>query len=149
MENIMKKLILDGNFLEAKKLLANLNYEVFRNTLFTIGYDDQNICSYSFICFLLLENETTQYHVLATELLNLAFPHLVGGYATALYHIRRAIELDPHDFELQANLLFFNDIPEKLISNKEAKEIALKVLAKKPDNPIALDFLSSFKNQGS
>ncbi len=144
-ENRLKTLILYGNFLEAKILLDSINFETLRDILFTIGYDNQSICSYGFICFLLMENETVQYHFLASELLNFAFPHLVGGYATSLYHIRRTIELEPHNFELQANLLFFNEIPDKLINDEEAEKIARIVLLNQPNNPIALNFISSFK----
>ena len=145
MQNTMKELILFGKFPKAKTLLKDIDYAIFRNLLFKIGYDDQSICSYAFICFLLLENETIQYHILASELLVSAFSHLEGAYVTALYHIRRTIELEPHNVELQANLLFFNDIPDKLISNEEAEAIALNVLVKNPNNLIALDFLSIFK----
>jgi hypothetical protein len=106
--------------------------------LLDIGYNEESICSYAFICFLLLEKETVQYHCLASEILNNAFPHLVGGYESSMYHIRRAIELSPDDVELKENLLFFNEIPQKLLSNEEVKKISKEILQKKPNSKVAI-----------
>ncbi|MBN2478664.1 MAG: hypothetical protein JXA94_00385 [Parachlamydiales bacterium] len=147
MNNKIKNLIINGKFSEANKLLSGISYEKLRNLLFIIGYENQNISSYAFIYFLLLKNETVRFHLLASELLNFAFPHIAGGYAVSLSHVRQAIELEPHNIGIQANLLFFNEIPDKLISDDEAKKIALTVLSALPENPVALDFLSNIKNE--
>ncbi|MEN2777190.1 hypothetical protein [Acetivibrio clariflavus] len=118
-----KELILKGEFLKAKSIMECITKEQLEKALFEIGCDEGSICAYSFICFLLLENESVEYHCMASELLSIAFPHIYGGYQSALYHIRRAIELDPNDKELKRELLLFNDIPEKLVSDEEARQI--------------------------
>lgn len=119
----IKELILRGEFLEARATMDCITKEELEIAIFEIGCDEESICAYSFICFLLLEKESVEYHCLASKLLNIAFPHIYGGYQTSLYHIRKAIELEPHNKELKKELLFFNDLPEKLVSDEEAREI--------------------------
>jgi tetratricopeptide (TPR) repeat protein len=73
-----------------------------------------------------------------------------GGYKCSLHHIQEAIELDPSDIELQEILLFLNETPPKktpdglqrVITNKEAREIAQVILKKDPNNQCALDKLA-------
>jgi hypothetical protein len=43
MENKIKKLISDGNFLKAKKLVFTIDYASLRNVLLSIGYDEEDI----------------------------------------------------------------------------------------------------------
>lgn len=138
MQGNIKKLIESGEFLKAKALLDNLDYKELRNLLLDIGYDDENLCSYSFICYLLILKETVLYHCLASEILNNAFPHLIGGYESSLYHIRRALELSPDNIELKENLLFFHEIPGQLISDEEAKKLSQEILRVKPDSKVAI-----------
>jgi hypothetical protein len=138
MEKKIKELILGGDFLEAGKYVAKIDFTILRNILLDIGYNEESICAYSFVCFLILEKETVQYHCLASEILNNAFPHLVGGYESSMYHIKRSLELCPDNVELKENLLFFNDIPQKLLSDEEAKKVSKEILQKKPDSKVAI-----------
>ena len=134
--NNISKLISSGSFLEAKKLISSVDRKELRNILLTIGLDDQNICAYSFVCFLMIEKETIEYHCLATEVLIHAFSYLAGAYETALYHTRKSIELDPNNIENEAMVLFFHALPfiNPLIREEEAKAVALKVLKSNPDH---------------
>ncbi len=99
MKNKLKKLILSGEFLKAKSLVKEINKERLRGILFEIGFDDESICAYSFVCFLIKDNETVEYHIFASELLQGAFCHLEGGYQSSLYHWRRVVEMCPDDME--------------------------------------------------
>ena len=123
MEKEFKELILKGDFRKAKSMMNSVTKEQLQTIIFEIGCDEESICAYSFISFLILEQENVEYHCMASELLNIAFPHVIGAYQTSLYHIRRAIELNPSDKDLKETLLFFNDIPEKLVSDEEAQKI--------------------------
>ncbi len=136
-ESKMKNLILSGEFLEAKYFLDKVNKDIFEKIIFEIGCDEESLCAYSFICFLIKNNETVEFHCLASELLNIAFPHWIGSCQTSLYHIKRAIELKPNDITLKEALLFFNVIPEKLISDEEAKRIANNILKENPNSKVA------------
>ncbi len=145
-ENIKKAIGL-GNFLEAKKMLHLIDRKKLEDVLFLLGMDDENFCAYTFVVFLQLEHETIENHLLAFNLLVNAFAYLNGSYATSLYHIKRAIELDPKDIELVEMLLFVHSFPlkEKLISDDEARHIANMVLLKKPASISALSVLYGFE----
>jgi len=136
-ESKLKNLISSGKFLETKYFLNKINKNIFEKIIFEIGCDEESLCAYSFICFLIKNDETVEFHCLASELLNIAFPHWIGSCQTSLYHIKRAIELKPDDITLKEALLFFNVIPEKLISDEEAKKIANNILKKKPNSKVA------------
>lgn len=145
-EQKIKHFIIAGEFSQAGRFLNEIGQDKLESILLDIGYDDECICAYSFVCFLLLKQESKDYHHLASIILIHAFPHLVGGYKTALYHIRRAIEMDPNDIDLEEMLIFFHNIPEKLVSREEAIKVATKVLEKKPESNPAKRILSEYKN---
>ncbi len=144
MEKQIQQLILVGKFFEAKKLLGDIIPEQLRTILLNIGFNDNNICAYSFICFLISEHETLEYHSLASEILIHCFPQF-GGYAAALHHVRKGIQLNPDDVEMIEMLLFFHDIPEKLVNDEEAKIIATKVIKKKPASIPAREIIKGLK----
>lgn len=144
--NKTKDLILCGKFLEAKKEVAFLGKNDLEDILEEIAFDEHSICAYTFLAFLIKENETLEYHALARMLLNIAFCHIQGAYQTALYHTYRSIELSPNDIDLQESLLFFNNIPEKVITDEEAQVIAQDVLLKKPTSKHAQRVLQQQSN---
>ena len=146
MEKRVKNLILQGDFIKAKGFLNELSSSQLRVLLLHMGYDEENICAYSFVCFLLLEKESVDYHCLASEVLCHAFPYLEGGYATALYHMRRSVALAPDDIELKESLLFFNTIPEKLVSDEEARIVAAEIFQRKPTSVSAQRVLAENKD---
>lgn len=64
-----------------------------------------------------------------------------GAYQTALYHSRRSIELNPAQIKLKTKLLMLNHVPEKVVSNDEARIIAHEVLQAYPENALAISTL--------
>ncbi|MFJ8261013.1 hypothetical protein ACIQ4I_03495 [Rummeliibacillus sp. NPDC094406] len=53
--------------------------------------------------------------------------HIEGAYQSAFYHAKKAIEIDENDVSLYEYLLFFNIIPDALLTNQEAKNIECKI----------------------
>jgi hypothetical protein len=127
----LKELIISGKFGKVKEVLARCEKDLLEKVLFEIGCDEESICAYAFVSCLIQYDEKVETHCLASELLNIAFPHLKGAYQTSLYHLRRAVELDPNDLSLIEGLLFFNSIPEKLISDEEARDISTDLIQRK------------------
>jgi tetratricopeptide (TPR) repeat protein len=130
----VKKLLLQGKFLEAEPAISTFNETELSNTLFEIGNEQESLCAYSFICFLLMRQESISRHNIAFNLLIIAYPHIKGSYESALYHARRIMELCPEDVEYGEYLLILNKLPGGPVTDEEAKEIALKIYAQNPSN---------------
>lgn len=143
MKERLKSLVILGNIEEAKDVFKEMNYVEARDVLLKIGYDTESITPYSFICSLLCEKESANLHYLASEILVNPLCFLVGAYNAALYHARRAAQLEPNDTSLKEYLLLFYNIPDKLISKEDAVEIAREVVNKIPNSKVALDVLSN------
>jgi hypothetical protein len=145
-EEKIKNFVLARVFSEAQKLVPILSKDVLEEFLFVLACEEQNIVVYDFVCFLIKERETADLHCLASKLLNIKFCHIEGAYEQSLGHIGRAIQINPHDLSLQEALFFFNDIPEKLIPDSEAKWLAQGILKKYPESVVAGYFLDNYKN---
>lgn len=138
----LKVLVSVGGFTKARELLKNMNIDEIRDALLELSYDTGSIAPYSFICSILCDEESADFHYLASALLSISLNHLVGAYNAGLYHARRAVELAPEDASFKEYLLFFHNIPEELITKEEAIEIAKEVVKQIPNSKVALDILN-------
>jgi len=141
MKEKIKQLITSGDFQKAIEYIENEDRNILEQVVLELGFDEESISAYSFVCYLINNNETAYYHYLASELLSTALCHLPDAYASALYHAKRAVELSPEDVSLKEHLLLFHDIPEKLISKEEAKAIAQEILKIMPNSEAAKNVL--------
>jgi len=131
------KNVSEGDFSAARELVNRFSQEEMEEYLLELAYDTGSILPYSFVCTLLAERETTELHFSASLLMSQPLCHIQDGYKAALYHARNAVRLSPDDLSLKMYLLFFNHIPEKLISDQEALEIASDILKADPQNELA------------
>lgn len=127
MKNRIKALILTGDFNNAEKMLLNKGVKFLRELLVELGYESENMIVYSFICSIICKNENAELHNIASRLLSLPLRNIPGAYNSALYHARKAVELDPSNILYKENLLLFYAIPDGLISEAEANCIAQEV----------------------
>ncbi|WP_342601071.1 hypothetical protein MHB48_08740 [Psychrobacillus sp. FSL H8-0483] len=138
--------ILLGDFVKAKELASQMDMDSLRETLFLLAYDNENIATYGFISYLLLEEETSEFHYIASYLFSMALNHLEGAYQTAFHHAKKATDLSPNDMSYKEYILFFNAIPDKLLGNEEALGIANEILKNEPNNKVALSVISETTN---
>lgn len=143
MKEKVKELIMSGDFQKAKVLVELERDDLLRDIVLELGFDEESISAYSFVSHLITNNENSILHHLASELLSLALCHLPGAYSGGLFHARRAIELSPQDVHLKEYLLFFHVIPERLISEEEAIEIARDIVYIIPDSIAAQNILKN------
>lgn len=143
MSNNLETLIVSGRFKEVKDIYQTTDFEKFKNDLLTLAYDNENLSNYSVVVYLLLEAENDKLHDLAFQVLSQPLCHIEGAYASSLYHAQRAVDLtDGADVKRLENLLFLNIVPEKIVSDEQAKSIAKKILVLDPTNEVAKDALN-------
>jgi tetratricopeptide (TPR) repeat protein len=135
-------MINECNFSEAKELYLKIDKNVSRDALMDLAYSTESIVVYSFILDLIVNEESADLHYLASEIMSMPLNYITGAYNVALYHARKAIELNPEDITLKEYLLLFYNIPDKLISKKEATEIAKEVIKKIPDSKAAFELIN-------
>jgi len=138
--------ILLGDFVKAKELASQMDRDSLRDTLFLLAYDNENIATYGFVSYLLLEEETSEFHYIASYLFSMALNHLEGAYQTSFHHAKKAVELSPNDINFKEYLLFFNVNPDKLLGNEEAFNIANEILKNEPNNKATLSVISEITN---
>jgi len=135
--------LLEANcFSKIENLILNIPLKDVSRYLINIAFDTESIVTYSIICMMLIKKETSELHNLAATLLAQPLCHIDGAYSSALCHTRKAISLSPEDINLKEWLLFFHVIPDKLVSDEEAKEVALEILKEKPDSIPAIKVLN-------
>lgn len=133
----LQQLIFNYNFEEAKELFNELNEKKQDEILSLIAFDTGNILVYTFIGYLIFENNTAFRHSLAAAIMSSEFCWIEGAYETAFFHARKACELSPNDVGFKEFLLFFHVIPERLLTKEEAIKIATEVLVTKKNSKAA------------
>lgn len=146
MKDNVKKLITLGDFKGANALIEKESKNFLEQIILELGFDEASVGAYSFVCHLITIRESSDLHYLASELLSTALCHLPDAYSSALFHARRALELNPENVSLKEYLLLFHDIPEQLISKEEAKEIARDILNTMPNSIAAQNILKYEQN---
>lgn len=137
-----KQAIIKGNFAKAKHFTLNMDLDTLTEELYLLAYDGETIAPYGFANYLLFDKESSELHYLASYLLSMGLNHLEGAYQTAFFHAKRAVELAPHDNSYKEYLLFFYEIPAKLLTKDEATKIAIEILKIDPKNKPALSVLN-------
>ena len=142
MSESLSNYILLGNFNKAEEYYQKTDFKSFSNDLTNLTFDNQSISNYTLIVSLLLKEENAQLHELAYSLLSQPLCHTEGAYFASLYHARKAVELtDYKNVKYMENLLFLNIVPDKVISDEEAHEIAKKIILLEPKNEVAREIL--------
>lgn len=138
-KNTLTQYIIFGHYKEAKAIsFDNMSENDFYNLITSIGFATESIAIYTFICFLIIEYESAHLHQLAAVLISQGLSHLEGAYSSGLFHARRAVTLSPDIISYKEYLLLFNTIPDKLLSDSEAKKISEEILLQDPNNITAL-----------
>lgn len=137
----LKEFVMSLRFTEAKKLVSKLDDDELENVLLELSLESESIIYYSFVQDMLKSHETAMLHYIASILMSQSLKHLKGAYLTAFYHAKKAVDLTPNDSSLKEYLLYFNDIPEKLLSDDEARKLADEILTVDPENDVAKKYV--------
>lgn len=140
----IKNFILTGSYSEADKLLRNLEITEAGSNIFQLACDTENLSAYSFVINQLLNHQGTYWHYVVAEMFLVPFCFVEGGYALGLYHIRKAIELEPQNIKYKQLLLAFHDLPEPLVCKEEAISVAKEIIAANPTIKKAIRILEGY-----
>lgn len=135
-----------GKYQEAKQLTQEMNLENLTQFLIDLSIETGSINIYAFVCFLLAEQESIIMHSCATGILNHGICFFEGATSAALFHARRMAELAPQNIAYKVELLHYFGMPEQVISRKEAKDIAHKILIQDPHNSVALQTIEDINS---
>lgn len=127
MNEMLKEYLLQGKYIEAAEICKAMNQNDIRETMMSIAYDTESICVYSFTQYMIRKTNKEMWIELAIEIMLNPLCFVEGAYSVALFHAREML-LMKRNVENLNRILFFYDIPEKLISKEEAQAIAKEIL---------------------
>lgn len=138
--------ILAGKFTQAKELSAGVNKRELYALLLYLGCEEGNVCAYAFTWFLMQNKEEAELHYLAYRIVTQAFAtnDLRGCDAVGLFHLRRAIVLEPDNEKYMNHFLLLHTPhlgPTHLISDEEAETIPKRALDRHRFNVVAAKVL--------
>jgi hypothetical protein len=140
----IQSLLFENKLCELEELLINQDVKKFREILIDIAFENESIVIYSLVCMMLIKKESIELHELAADLLVHPLCIIEGGYAAALYHTRRIIILSPENIDFKEAIIFFHNVPDKLVTKKEAIQVAHQILEKEPNNKCAKELLDRY-----
>ncbi len=130
--------LLQGNYKAAEELCKSMDDTSVKNLILNVAYDTENICTYSFTEYMIRQTGNVCWMELAIELMLNPLCFVEGAYSAALFHARELLAMEKSVENLE-RVLFFYNIPEKLIEEEEAILISREILKLEPDNKIALN----------
>ena len=114
------------------------------NTILTLAYDTESISIYSFIQYMITKGNAALWIKLAMEVMMYPLCYIEGAYFAALFRAREMLKLEYNAINLES-ILFFYDIPDKLIKKNEVESIAKELMKMEPDNKAALSILNKIR----
>lgn len=138
----IKSNLIYGKYEDIERFCIDQTDADVRNLMMTIAYDTENVSVYSFIQYMIRRTGNVNWTELAIDIMLNPFCFMEGAYSVALHHARELLLAERNVKNLE-RILFFYNIPEKLIDDGEAKRIAEEILQKDANNRVAQDILSS------
>lgn len=128
--------LLQGKYKEAEETFKTMDVNSIRDIVMTVAYDTENICIYSFIQYMIEKTRKASWIELAIDVMLNPLCFVEGAYSVALFHSRELLLIEKNIKNLE-RIIFFYNIPEKLVDEEEAKCIAKEILKVEPDNKVA------------
>lgn len=139
--------ILQGKYLAAEEICQSMNDNSVRDMIMTIAYDTENICVYCFVQYMIRKTGKVSWIELAIDIMLNPLCFIEGAYSVALFHSRELLLIEKNVRNLE-RIIFFYNMPEKLVDEEEIKYISKEILKEEPDNEVALGVQMSKFNYG-
>lgn len=129
--------LLQGRYGDAEKLCEKMEFSDVRDGIMTIAYNTENISVYGFAQYMIYTTKKVEWIELAIDIMLHPLCFIEGAYSIALFHARELLAIVENVENLE-RILFFYNIPDKLVSKEEAQYIAQKILSIESENVVAL-----------
>lgn len=126
--------LIQGDYETAAQICVDRD---LRSKLVGMVYDTDNLCVYSFARYMYERTGEMKWLCTTETIAEIDMCWMEGGYSVALFHARKALELEQTYIHYK-HLLAYWMIPEKLVDDDEALEIASVVVQEEPHNDLAL-----------
>ncbi len=128
-----EKNILSSNFEKAFEISKQMSSEEIQERLYAIAEKKMetslpyNMSAYAYVMSVLIKEETSEYHLLAADLMTTQYLPLPNACEVALWHSRQALRLK-QDSKKAAGMIVFLYLHEETSATKEEYENALKMM---------------------
>ena len=134
----LELLIREGLLTKAKEFMPAVTKRELHQILLYLGCEERNLCAYTFTWVLMQAQEDAELDYIAYRIVTQAWIPLdmKGCYATAAFHLRRAMHLDPTNVKYAEHFLMLHTPPQHpthLIDDDEAEAVARNALSLKAD----------------
>lgn len=137
----LNRYISEGRYAEAEILVSSEDRSL-REVFLNMAYDTESIAICTFLIYMYNKHTDTIWLDLIIEIMLNPLCHIEGAYSVALFYARELVRVSP-SVRNREQLLFFYQLPEKLISEDEAIEVSKEILKQEPDNMVAKKVLYS------
>ncbi len=138
--NDLSELLTSVRFDEAEILCKDMKTEEIAHLLLESAYKTESITVYGFAMYMKERHDKKTWLNIMFDLMINPLCFIEGAYALAAVHARELIGIEESVENLE-KLLFIYNSPENVISEKEAKIAAVKMLKIEPQNTAALEVL--------
>ena len=132
--------IKSGKYDDATKICSMYTFNELKDFLLKTAYDTSDFSLYSFASYMFTKTDKTEWLETALSLVIGPFSFVDGVYSIGLFHARQLLTKE-YSIQNLEMLLFFHNIPEKLINQDEAFEIANHILKLDSSNQLALQII--------
>ncbi|GGB01192.1 hypothetical protein ERX37_08795 [Macrococcus hajekii] len=142
MREQIEVLILDGQFERVRQLMTEHDFMEFEEAFIGAAQNTESVLFYTFIVEEMKKNETAELHDLAFLLLVYPLSELTDAFKAAYYHAERSVQLtESKEVKSLLQLLFLYTVPEPVLTDRQAYQVAKQILVLDPHNKIARDLM--------
>lgn len=141
-EQILEKNIRLAKFETAKTEFVKLPIQMQFDTISKVSYKMESMAVYAFLCYMIGADNNPCYHEMAVDILINTLSFFEGAYTVAFYHTKVLYHAEPNNTEWKTLMLFFHDIPEKLLSEEQALKLAKSIIQVEPENIVARQIIA-------
>ena len=129
-----------GKYEEAAKICSRHSLKEIKDSLLIEAYETSDFSFYSFSLYMFTETRNNEWIEISLSLVIGPLCFVDGAYSIGLFHARQLLA-NEYSIQNLEMLLFFYNLPEKLLEHKEAIDIAKQLLVIDSNNKIAKKIL--------